>query len=525
MRPRATALPLLFAIGLTLASAVAAPAAVAAGAATGPRLRSLDGERATPLELARAAQASEKGALLRLAGLRDAEGRPLTLALERGSVFAPGFKLYVDGRETPTDAPARLIYLHGTAEEWPGSSVAIGLDARSGGGSGMLVTSGGAFEISLPAAAKGTLAAVLSVQRADLGGVPRGFVNDVLEPPGTPAEKAAITAAAKRVIPAPGGIFGATLAVETDHEFLAGTTVEAATTLVHNTIATVSELFERQLGVPLAIASLSLYPDESDPWNAPNPHTGDRAEVLCEFASFWQAHRPVAAFPRNAGLFFTGKDSFQISGQAWRASLCNFSAHNSACPFGGYAIVVRSRFGGLSVLTTAHELGHVFGSQHTHCYHPEIDQCYGAEAGCYAGPESRPEDGGSVMSYCNPSAMSLGEPGLYGNQSERVIGVIRSFVDRVAPSCLGRVNDPYALAAVAADDSATLTWVDPFGNETAWSVEQLVRNKWKQVKALPANSTTVTIGNLKAGDNSFRVRAKIRRDVSDYSAVVTVTIE
>ena len=522
MRRRAIALPLFLATSLAVASAAAASAA--AVAAAGPRLRSLDAEWTTPLELARAAQASEKGELLRLAGLRDAAGRRLTLALERGSVFAPGFKLYVDGRETPTDAPSRLLYLHGTAEEWPGSSVAIGLDAKTGGGAGMLVTGDGTFELALQPAAKGTLAAALSVQRADLGGVPRGFVNDVLEPPGA-AEKAAITAAAKRVIPAPGGIYGATLAVETDHEFLDGTTVEAATTLVHNTIATVSELFERQLGVPLAISSLSLYPDEGDPWNAPEPHSGDRAEVLCEFASFWQARRPVAAFPRNAGIFFTGKDSLQIAGQAWRASLCSFSARPSGCPFGGYAVVVRSRFGGLSAMTTAHELGHVFGSQHTHCFRPEIDQCYGAEAGCYAGPESRPDGGGSVMSYCNPSELSLGEPGLYGNGSERVIGVIRSLVDRVAPTCLGRINDPYALAAVAGDNSAALTWVDPFGNETAWSVEQLVKGKWKQVKSLPRDSTTVTIGNLKPGDSSFRVRAKIRRDVSDYSAVVTVTVE
>ncbi|HXT22482.1 MAG TPA: M12 family metallo-peptidase [Thermoanaerobaculia bacterium] len=517
MRPRATALPLILATCLACAAATAE-------AATSPRLRSLDAEAVAPEALTRAARASETGTLLRLAGLRDAVGRPLTFALERGSLFAPGFKLYLNGREAPTDAPSRLVYLHGTAEEWPGSSVAISLDAVSGAATGMLVNTDGAFDIALAAAAKGTLAAAISVRAADLDGVPRGYVNDVLEGPAGAVEKASITAAAKRVIPAPGGTYGAAIAVETDHEFLAGTTVEAATAQIHSTLATVSELYERQLSVPLAITSLSLYPDEADPWNAPNPHSGERAEVLCEFGSFWQSHRPVAAFPRNAALFFTGKDSTQISGQAWRASLCNYSARPSACPFGGYGVVVRTRFGSLSALTTAHELGHIFGSPHTHCYRPEIDQCHSGEGGCYNGPESKPEDGGSVMSYCNPAALSLGEPGRYGNGSERVVGLIHNFVDGVAASCLGRVNDPYELAATAEGNTATLTWVDPFGNETGWQVEQLVKGKWKLVKALPANATTATIGKLKPGTNSFRVRAKIKKDVSDYSGVAAVTI-
>src|SRR5262245_9316125 len=141
MRPRAiTGLPLILATSLALATS-------AASAATAPRLVSLDGEWTTAPALAREAQRSEAGALLRLAGLRDASGRPLTLALERGNVFAPGFKLYLNGREAPTDAPSRLVYLHGTAEGWPGSSVAISLDAATGAATGMLVTAEGAFDL------------------------------------------------------------------------------------------------------------------------------------------------------------------------------------------------------------------------------------------------------------------------------------------------------------------------------------------------------------------------------------------
>jgi hypothetical protein len=508
-----------------LAASIAASPAAAAPPA---RLLSVDAAATTPLGLAWAAQDRAPGALVRIAGLRDAEGRPLDLALERGRLFAPDFKLYLNGRETPTDAPTRLVYLHGTAEGWPGSSVAISIDASTGAWSGMLVRSDGVFDLTLPAAAgTDTVAAVASVQPADTSGVTRGAISDVLERPFGGLEKGALTAAAKpkRVVPAPGGIFGATIAVETDHEFLGTGTVEDGERFVHNVIAGVSELYERQLGVPLAIQSLFLYPDADDPWNAPEGHTASGAEVLCEFSSYWQSQRPLAAFPRNAAVFFTGKSSSELGGQAWRGGLCNFIARPSSCPFGGYGIVVRQRLNAPNVLITAHELGHTFGSAHTHCYQPEIDQCYAQEARCYSGPESEPEDGGSVMSYCNAWRLSLGEPGKYGNQSERVIGVMRGLVDRVAPACMGRVNDPYELAGIAGPASATLTWVDPFGNETAWSVEQLVKGKWKQVKSLPRNSTTVTIGKLKPGEASFRVRAKIKRDVSDYSNVVVVAVE
>jgi hypothetical protein len=48
-----------------------------------------------------------------------------------------------------------------------------------------------------------------------------------------------------------------------------------------------------------------------------------------------------------------------------------------------------------------HELGHNFGSRHTHCYVPPIDECYAGESGCYQGPTSCPGGPGTVMSYCH----------------------------------------------------------------------------------------------------------------------------
>lgn len=53
------------------------------------------------------------------------------------------------------------------------------------------------------------------------------------------------------------------------------------------------------------------------------------------------------------------------------------------------------------MVVITHEIGHNSGSPHTHCYVPEIDQCYNLEPGCYAGATSLPPGGGTIMSYCH----------------------------------------------------------------------------------------------------------------------------
>jgi hypothetical protein len=488
-------------------------------------LRSFDAAAVTPARVAREAGDSAPGDLFRIAGLRGAAGETLTLALERAPLFAADFHLYVDGRDRGRDAVARLSFLRGTVEEWPGSSVALLLDGAKGAWSGLLVTGDQVYEVALPAGAThSAIAESIVVRQAAVEPLGESFVSDVLEPP-RGLEQAGVLGFEK-IIAAPGSEYEATIAIDSDFEFfqLYGSE-ERATGHIASVMAAVSEVYFRQLGVALTISSLSLYTSADDPWNAPSPHSGERADVLCEFSSFWQSSRPLSAFPRNGAVFFTGKPSADIGGQAWRGGLCSFNARPSSCPFGGYGIVVTSQREARDSYLAAHELGHVFSSQHTHCYNPPIDQCFSGEGRCYEGPVSSPPDGGSVMSYCLPFSLSLGEPGRFGVDSQRVVQFMRSFVDRVGPQCLRRTADGYALAGEAGRGSVTLTWKDPFGSEFKWIVEQrLPSGKFKQVKLLPANSTGVTLTRIKRGPATFRVRAKFKRDFSDYSSAVTVIV-
>ena len=485
-----------------------------------------DAAKAAPTDVAGKAHAGAPGDLFRIVGLRGADGEALTLDLETAQLFTADFHLYVNGHDHGKDAVSALTFLRGTVEEWPRSSVALTVNSATGAWNGFLAASDRLYEVHLPAgASQGSIAKAAMVSKATVESLAKSGLSDILEPPAGLIQK--IGEMQNKIVVAPGADYQAVIAIDSDYEFfqLFGNT-DTATAYLSTIFGNVSELYFRQLGVSLVVSSISLYTTPDDPWNAPNPHSGATADVLCEFSSFWQSFRPVKNYPRNGAMFFTGKTSNDIGGQAWLSSLCSYTAKPSACPYGGYGIVVAAKRSLLDTVVTAHELGHVFGTHHTHCYDPPIDQCHSGEHLCYDGPESIPVDGGSVMSYCSPSNLSMGEAGKYGLDSERVEQVIRGFVDTVAASCLTRTSDPFALAGEAGSGKATLSWIDPFSTESNWLVEQLQSNgKFKQVKSLPANATSVTVAGLKHGVTySFRVRAKIKKDFSVYSDVVRVAV-
>jgi hypothetical protein len=100
-----------FHLTASLALFLSSSALLAAG--TVP-VRSFDAAAATPAEVTRGVHADSSGALVRLKGLRGADGEALTFDLEPAPLFSADFHLYVDGRDRGRDVASRLTMLRGT---------------------------------------------------------------------------------------------------------------------------------------------------------------------------------------------------------------------------------------------------------------------------------------------------------------------------------------------------------------------------------------------------------------------------
>jgi hypothetical protein len=135
----------------------------------------------------------------------------------------------------------------------------------------------------------------------------------------------------------------------------------------------------------------------ADPWDGPST-----VDQLFQLGDWYHANRPLGTFPRTTVHLTSGVAV--AGGVAWSPALCTADAMVSGHWAGSYGISqVYADYPATiwDLVVTAHEIGHNSGSVHTHCYVPEIDQCYDQEPGCYAGATSLPPGGGTLMSYCH----------------------------------------------------------------------------------------------------------------------------
>lgn len=230
-------------------------------------------------------------------------------------------------------------------------------------------------------------------------------------------------------------------AIDTDTEFttalFAGNSTNSSA-YIGTLMAAVSSVYARDIGVALQVSFMRVW-TTADPYSAAN--TG--AE-LTEFRNYWLANRPAVA--HDLAHLLCGRSLG--GGIAYLNALCNTNFNLGVCANLGGSFpqpLADNRSNNWDPYVVAHEMGHNFGSGHTHepsAYSPPIDGCGNA----YLSPP-QPQDctvasalNGTIMSYCH--LCSGGVANLKMTFGPRPISVIQNFLSASVPNCGSFLSTP-----------------------------------------------------------------------------------
>lgn len=185
--------------------------------------------------------------------------------------------------------------------------------------------------------------------------------------------------------------------------------------------AVVSAIYERDVDLKIAIVYARVWNTSNDPYSATNMN-----DALGEFQTYWTFN--MGAVQRDLANMVSGR-AFS-GGLAYLSQLCTLFSYGINRVDGTFPYPVQSRTtGNEDIIVFAHEMGHNFGSPHTHCYSPPVDRCYTEEDGCASGTRSCQP--GEIMSYCHQCTGGVTNIDLLF--SSRVVTRIRDYVNGACP--------------------------------------------------------------------------------------------
>lgn len=333
--------------------------------------------------------------------------------LVRFDVYSPDARIVkIEGGQAVELPRSRLAFFHGRSGEDPETRLIVTVDPDTRSLEGMAFTPEGVREL-LPAGKSqggGYVVATAEALQPEEGAPAWscGHKSDGLAALSSPSGLGQETAKAIT------SLHRATIAVDTDNELMNlkfGNNTTAATNYIANLIARISIMYERDLLVRLVQGFTILRPSTTaDPYVQSGTGGADGAK-LQEFSNYWRGGcgGQCANVSRALTMMLSGKQasSNSASGIAWLGGLCSTQSGYSFTQVFKFAQDTSANDSSI----VGHELGHNFGSDHTHCYSPPIDTCYNAESGCYSGgttscPAPFSFNGvtnitGTSMSYCN----------------------------------------------------------------------------------------------------------------------------
>ncbi len=297
----------------------------------------------------------------------------------------------------------------------------------------------------------------------------------------------------------------ANVAIDTDQELRAKFASDsAALDYLASLAAAATSIYERDVAVRLRFSYIRLWgAAPPDPWSATAP-----GGALGEVRTYWNdpANKmDTTAGPRTVVHFVSGK-SVQ-GGVAYIDVLCNASyGYGVSQVYGSFDLSQPSQIWDALVFT--HELGHNFGTPHTHCYSPPLDKCFSGEAGCYSGPVVASR--GTIMSYCHLLAGGLSNIDLV-------------FGDVVSARIGQSVGAASCLAAVPASTTTTTTTTTiPTSTTTSTTAKPPTTTTARPTTTTsPSTSSSSTSTTSTTGTSSTATTASTSSSTSTTVARVT----
>jgi hypothetical protein len=172
-----------------------------------------------------------------------------------------------------------------------------------------------------------------------------------------------------------------------------GNSVSNASAYALALMSATSAVYVKDMNVKLVVSYLRV-------WTTQDPYTStDGSTLLNQFRSEWVTNQ--GSVDRTIAHLVSRRNNLNVAGIAYLNVLCNTS-------FGyGLSATLNGTINQLptysyDVVVIAHEIGHNFGSPHTHnCSWAggPLDTCVDIEGGCYSGPTY--PTAGTIMSYCD----------------------------------------------------------------------------------------------------------------------------
>jgi hypothetical protein len=363
-------------------------------------------EGARVVDLARGAGARPQSLLVRQVPV--AGGATADFALEAFDVFTPDARIvaHADGVETPIARPTVALYMGRSRDGAGDMFLAVDGDRIQA-----VVRHGGETRYVLPwkngkhVMARGaTMPTVVAAEYCGADFLPEN--QQALARWSEPVGKTALV---------DGPLREADMMIDVNHSLFGrfGSNTTTATNYMATLLGAVSAIYQRDVNARIRISTLTI-------WTTPDPFTGSSSSSqLAAYLNWCNANRTGVS--RDLAHLFANANVTNYGGIAYVGVLCNLGFGYGVSNIYGSASFPQAGYH-WDIDVSAHELGHNFGSPHTHCYSPPIDRCYSGEAGCFVGTTQATT--GTIMSYCH-----LTSAGKTLNFSQREIDVIRADID------------------------------------------------------------------------------------------------